>query len=95
MPNGTQNDGDSLSGRANEKHVIIAEVPRDTPTVGATLRPPRPLTVGRRRSDRWVATCLAVFLMTASLFVLVQTFRTHALIDAVERRHLQCPVPVP
>jgi len=69
------------------QYLIVAEVNADTvPQVGAVARPPRPLTMGRRRSDRMVAYALAVFLVLASMFVLLQAFRTQQLVQLLDER---------
>jgi hypothetical protein len=75
------------------QYLIVAEVNADTvPQVGAVARPPRPITAGRRRSDRMVAYALAVFLVFASLFVVLEAFRTQQLVDLLnERTTVVCP----
>lgn len=75
-----------------DNFLIVAEVAGgQTPAVGAVPRPPRLLTYGRRRSDRWVAYALALFLVVCSFFVVGQAFRMETLIRYVESQSQTCP----
>lgn len=76
-----------------DQYLIVAEVASSgTPTVGSVPRPPRVVTVGRRRSDRIVAYSLTFAFALSSLFVVYQAFRTQQLVDLVhDRTTLTCP----
>lgn len=67
---------------------VIVTVPLDpTATVGGIARPPRPVTVGRRRSDRWLAWTIVALLLVQGAFVVYVSWRVADLVDLVE--HLQ------
>lgn len=58
------------------EEVAIITVPGVKPSqvVGGSLRPGRPITVGRRRSDRWLARSIVVLLGASLFFVLYTGF---------------------
>lgn len=56
--------------RANDPTEVIVTVPLDPAAkVAGIIRPPRPLTVGRRESDRWLAWSIVALLAIMLVFV--------------------------
>lgn len=54
--------------------ISIPGVPHEH-VVGSTLRPPRPITIGRRRSDRWMARLIIGVLTLMIVFVLATSWQ--------------------
>lgn len=64
---------------------VVVEIPAsDDEVVGGVLRPPRPLTVGRRKSDRWMARAMAVAFALLIGFVIYLTVVLAELAEAVQ-----------
>ena len=57
------------------REVVVRLPLRDTEVVGAELRPPRMVTVGRRPSDRWAARAAIATFVAMFLFVLVVSYQ--------------------
>lgn len=53
-------------------------------------RPPRAFTIGRRRSDRWLAWAGVIAFVALSLFVIMTSYR---LDRAIADRTITCPAP--
>lgn len=63
---------------------VILTVPLDPQSnIGGIARPPRPATVGRRRSDRWLAWSVVVLLALQGLFVIYVAIRVDELVRLV------------
>jgi hypothetical protein len=71
---------------APEPKVVVVELPaaNDTDIVGGILRPPRPLTVGRRKSDRWMARAMAAAFTLLIGFVIYITVLMADLAEAIQ-----------
>jgi hypothetical protein len=68
---GPRDPTDQMPLPATEE-VAIVQLPGVKPeqVVGGVLRPGRPITVGRRRSDRWLARSIITLLVVSLLYVL-------------------------
>lgn len=68
-----------------EQKRVVVEIPADDDAVvGGVLRPPRPLTVGRRKSDRWMARAMAAAFALLIGFVVYLTVVMADLADAIQ-----------
>lgn len=66
-----------MNDTQDEEHVIRLTGQLDDPVVGAVFRPPRVLTAGRRRSDRWLTYCAIGLLGAQSLFTVWVGYQLH------------------
>lgn len=68
-----------------EQKRVVLEIPaNDSDVVGGVIRPPRPLTVGRRKSDRWMARAMAASFALLIGFVIYLTVRLAEIANAIQ-----------
>jgi hypothetical protein len=72
-----------MADKDTPKRVVI-ELPKDANgVVGGTPRPPRPVTIGRRRTDRWMAHAALITFALLVIFVVYVTWRMQVITDAI------------
>lgn len=75
---------DSPLDDTTEMTVVAVPLPPGS-AAGAILRPPRPITVGRRKTDRWLARLGIAALFCALLFVVYTSYQVGAFNDRLDR----------
>lgn len=79
-----------MNTKREEPAEAVFRVPISDPhaVVGATLRPPRALTAGRRRSDRWLVWAIVAAIAAFCLFALFVAWEVAQLRDVMETARL-------